>query len=304
MAIGRRRRPAFFLLAFLFWASSARPCRSTPTGSGSRRSASSTSSRHVLTLRGWLVLGAGASRCACLPVRQSLGRRALGAPRRALGAGGPARPARPRQSSSRSSGALAAGHRADRVRVAGLRASGALGDRPRVTSTRRRSAGWIRSSAATSASTSSSCRSGACSTAGRSTLAAGTLVLTAAVYVLQRSLVLTARGPRLAAGARTHLLGLGASLLAAPGGGLLARPVRSALLAARARSSAPPTPTSTRRCRYSACSPCSPSLCAVACLVQIGRPGWLFLVGRARGAGRGVGGRARRLSRRCCSASG
>src|SRR4029434_7400000 len=31
-------------------------------------------------------------------------------------------------------------------------------------------------------------------------LAAGTLVLTAAVYVLQRSLVLTARGPRLGAG--------------------------------------------------------------------------------------------------------
>jgi len=35
-------------------------------------------------------------------------------------------------------------------------------------------------------------------------LVAGTLVLTAAVYVLQRSLVLTAHGPRLAASARTH----------------------------------------------------------------------------------------------------
>jgi uncharacterized protein len=45
------------------------------------------------------------------------------------------------------------------------------------------------------------------------TLVTGTLVLTAAVYVLQRSLVLTARGPRLASGARTHLLGLGAVLL-------------------------------------------------------------------------------------------
>jgi len=41
-------------------------------------------------------------------------------------------------------------------------------------------------------------------------LAAGALVLTTAVYVLQRSLVLTARGPRLASGARMHLLGLGA----------------------------------------------------------------------------------------------
>ena len=45
-------------------------------------------------------------------------------------------------------------------------------------------------------------------------LVAGTIVLTAAVYVLQRSLVLTAHGPRLASGARTHLLGLGALLLA------------------------------------------------------------------------------------------
>jgi uncharacterized membrane protein (UPF0182 family) len=46
------------------------------------------------------------------------------------------------------------------------------------------------------------------------TLVVGTIVLTLAVYVLQRSLVLTARGPRLAAGARAHLLVLGALLLA------------------------------------------------------------------------------------------
>jgi uncharacterized protein len=45
-------------------------------------------------------------------------------------------------------------------------------------------------------------------------LVAGTAVLTLAVYVLQRSFVLTTRGPRLAAGARTHLLLLGAALLA------------------------------------------------------------------------------------------
>ena len=44
-------------------------------------------------------------------------------------------------------------------------------------------------------------------------LVAGTLVLTAAVYVLQRSLVLTARGPRLAGAARLHLLGLAALVL-------------------------------------------------------------------------------------------
>jgi uncharacterized membrane protein (UPF0182 family) len=45
------------------------------------------------------------------------------------------------------------------------------------------------------------------------TLVAGTGVLTLAVYVLQRSFVLTTRGPRLAAGARTHLLLLAAALL-------------------------------------------------------------------------------------------
>ncbi|MGH7356160.1 MAG: UPF0182 family protein [Candidatus Rokuibacteriota bacterium] len=45
-------------------------------------------------------------------------------------------------------------------------------------------------------------------------LVAATVALTLAVYVLQRSLVLTTRGPRLAAGARTHLLFLGATLLA------------------------------------------------------------------------------------------
>src|SRR5438874_2416387 len=45
------------------------------------------------------------------------------------------------------------------------------------------------------------------------TLVSATIVLTLAVYVLQRSLVLTSRGPRLAAGARSHLLVLGAVAL-------------------------------------------------------------------------------------------
>ncbi len=44
-------------------------------------------------------------------------------------------------------------------------------------------------------------------------LVAGTMLLTLVLYILQRSLVLTTRGPRLAAGARTHLLLLGAALL-------------------------------------------------------------------------------------------
>ena len=47
------------------------------------------------------------------------------------------------------------------------------------------------------------------------TLVAATMILTLALYVLQRSLVLTTRGPRLAGGARTHLLALGAMLLGA-----------------------------------------------------------------------------------------
>jgi hypothetical protein len=46
------------------------------------------------------------------------------------------------------------------------------------------------------------------------TLVLGTLVLTFALYVLQQSFVLTPRGPRLAAGARSHLLFLAALLLA------------------------------------------------------------------------------------------
>src|SRR2546423_15676493 len=45
------------------------------------------------------------------------------------------------------------------------------------------------------------------------TLVAGTTVLTLAGYVLQRSFVLTTRGPRLAGGPRTHLLLLGPALL-------------------------------------------------------------------------------------------
>jgi len=45
------------------------------------------------------------------------------------------------------------------------------------------------------------------------TLVTATIVLTLGIYVLQRSLVLTSRGPRLAAGARTHLLVLGALAL-------------------------------------------------------------------------------------------
>jgi uncharacterized membrane protein (UPF0182 family) len=108
-------------------------------------------------------------------------------------------------------------------------------------------------------------------------LVTGTLVLTAVVYVLQRSLVLTARGPRLAAGARLHLLALGALLLVLRAIGfwldrydLLYSP-RGVVFGAS----------------YTDVNASLPVLgwlvvltlaCAAACLVQMVWPGWRFLV--------------------------
>ncbi len=109
------------------------------------------------------------------------------------------------------------------------------------------------------------------------TLVTGTLVLSAAVYVLQRSLVLTARGPRLASGARTHLLALGALLLALRAAGfwldqfdLLFSP-RGAVFGAAYTDVNASLPV-LRVLMVLAL------LCALACLVQSRRPGWLFLV--------------------------
>lgn len=108
-------------------------------------------------------------------------------------------------------------------------------------------------------------------------LVVGTLILTAAVYVLQRSLVLTAHGPRLAASARTHLLGLGALVLALRALGfwldrfdLLYSP-RGVVFGAS----------------YTDVHASLPVLgwlsvlalmCAAACVFQMFRPGWRFLV--------------------------
>ena len=90
------------------------------------------------------------------------------------------------------------------------------------------------------------------------TLAAGTLVLTAAVYVLQRSLVLTARGrdsPPLRA--RTcSPSGRCCSSCAASASGSTAS---TSSTRAAGPSSAPPTRTSTRPCPYTMSSPRSPS---------------------------------------------
>ena len=108
-------------------------------------------------------------------------------------------------------------------------------------------------------------------------LVAGTLVLVAAVYVLQRSLVLTARGPRLAAGARTHLLGLAALLLVLRGVGfwldrfdLLYSP-RGFVFGASYTDVHASLPVLQWLVVLAV-------LCAAACVFQMFRPGWRFLV--------------------------
>ena len=108
-------------------------------------------------------------------------------------------------------------------------------------------------------------------------LVAGTLVLVAAVYVLQRSLVLTARGPRLAAGARTHLLGLAALLLVLRGIGfwldrfdLLFSP-RGLVFGASYTDVHASLPVLQWLIVLAV-------LCAGACVFQMFRPGWRFLV--------------------------
>jgi uncharacterized membrane protein (UPF0182 family) len=108
-------------------------------------------------------------------------------------------------------------------------------------------------------------------------LVAGTLVLVAAVYVLQRSLVLTARGPRLAAGARSHLLGLAAALLLLRAAGfwldrfdLLYSP-RGVVFGAAYTDVHASLPVLQWLTLLAV-------LCAAACVFQIFRPGWRFLV--------------------------
>ncbi|HEX9749571.1 MAG TPA: UPF0182 family protein [Methylomirabilota bacterium] len=108
-------------------------------------------------------------------------------------------------------------------------------------------------------------------------LVAGTLLLVAAVYVLQRSLVLTARGPRLAAGARTHLLGLAAVLLVVRAVGfwldrfdLLYAP-RGFVFGASYSDVHASLPVLQWLVALAV-------LCAAACAFQMFRPGWRFLV--------------------------
>ena len=112
---------------------------------------------------------------------------------------------------------------------------------------------------------------------GALTLVIGTLLLSVATYVLLRSLVLTAQGPRLAAGARTHLLGLGAVLLLLRGVGfwldryeLLYSP-RGVVFGASYTDVHATLPALGALTALA-------FLCAAACVFQITRPGWGFLV--------------------------
>jgi uncharacterized membrane protein (UPF0182 family) len=112
---------------------------------------------------------------------------------------------------------------------------------------------------------------------GAMTLVIGTLLLSVATYVLLRSLVLTAQGPRLAAGARTHLLGLGAVLLLLRGLGfwldryeLLYSP-RGVVFGASYTDVHATLPALGALTALAL-------LCAAACVFQISRPGWGFLV--------------------------
>jgi uncharacterized membrane protein (UPF0182 family) len=112
---------------------------------------------------------------------------------------------------------------------------------------------------------------------GAMTLVIGTLLLSVATYVLLRSLVLTAQGPRLAAGARIHLLGLGAVLLLLRAVGFwldrydLLYSSRGVVFGASytdVHATLPALGVLTALAL----------LCAAACVLQISRPGWGFLV--------------------------
>jgi hypothetical protein len=103
------------------------------------------------------------------------------------------------------------------------------------------------------------------------TLVGATIVLTFVLYVLQRSLVLTTRGPRLAAGARSHLLVLAAALLLFRAVGFwldrfeLVYSPRGIVFGATYTDTHASLPALGILAILSV-------LCAAACVVQIGRP--------------------------------
>src|SRR5438093_797731 len=110
------------------------------------------------------------------------------------------------------------------------------------------------------------------------TLGIATIVLTLAVYVLQRSLVLTSRGPRLAAGARSHLLVLGTVALGLKAIGFwldrfeLVFSPRGIVFGAAYTDIYASLPVLGALAVFAA-------LCAVACLAQIARSGLRLVAG-------------------------
>ncbi|HEV2057245.1 MAG TPA: UPF0182 family protein [Methylomirabilota bacterium] len=112
---------------------------------------------------------------------------------------------------------------------------------------------------------------------GAMTLVIGTLLLSVATYVLLRSLVLTAQGPRLAAGARIHLLGLGAVLLLLRALGFWLDRYELLYSARGVVFGASYTDVHATLPALSVLTALA-FLCAAACVLQISRPGWGFLV--------------------------
>lgn len=108
-------------------------------------------------------------------------------------------------------------------------------------------------------------------------LLVATIVLVLALYVVQRSLVLTAQGPRLAAAARVHLLLLGAALLVLRGLGFwldryeLLYSHRGVVYGASYTDVNASLPVLQFLAVLAV-------LCAATCLYQLARPGWRFLL--------------------------
>ena len=109
-------------------------------------------------------------------------------------------------------------------------------------------------------------------------LVTGTVVLALAVYVLRRSLALTTRGPRLAGRARTHLLVLAGLLLALKAVGFWLDRYEVVLSPRGIVFGATYTDINASLPMLGALAVLA-ALCAVACLVQIGRPGIRFVAG-------------------------
>jgi uncharacterized protein len=109
-------------------------------------------------------------------------------------------------------------------------------------------------------------------------LVSGTIILTLILHVLQRSLVLTARGPRLAGAARTHLLALGALLLALKAIGFWLDRFELVFSARGLVFGASYTDTYATLPALGILTMLA-LVAAVACLVQIGRPGLRVVAG-------------------------